>query len=118
MKAPKGIEKNCDMESSYFEDLIRLLNSNHTVELVDSDKYLFQTLYSKVFVQMKEKAIAPDFDVFSYQIEKVLFSELKTINEENQNRLEIIMSNNEMKDKIIDFLSKQTYENLRKNDSF
>lgn len=115
MNVPKRIEKNSDMDSSYFEDLIRLLNSNHTVKLVDSDKYLFEILYSKVLVQMKEKTTAQDFDVFSNQIEEVLFSEMKKITEEYQNRLEIIMSNNDMRDKIIDFLSKQTYENLRKN---
>lgn len=115
MKSPKIIEENNEMDSSYFEDLIRILNSNHTVELVDSDKYLFQILYSKVFVQMKEKTTSQDFDMFSNQIEEVLSSEIKKITEEYQNRLEIIMSNTDMKNKIIDFLSKQTYENLRKN---
>jgi hypothetical protein len=64
---------------------------------------------------MKEKTTSQDFDMFSNQIEEVLFSEMKRITEEYQNRLEIIMSNNDMRDKIIDFLSKQTYENLRKN---
>jgi hypothetical protein len=115
MKSQKIIEENTEMDSSYFDDLIRILNSNHTLELVDSDKYLFQILYSKVFVQMKEKSTTHDFSMFSNQIEEVLFSEMKKITEEYQNRLEIIMSNNDMKDKIFDFLSKQTYENLRKN---
>ena len=118
MKVTKRLEKISDMDSSYFEDLIRLLNSNHTVELVDGDKYLFQALYSQIFFQMRERSAFTDFTGFSNQIEEVFFFELNKINIENQNRLEKIMSNNGIKTQIIEYLSKQVYEQLKANKSF
>jgi len=117
MKVPQKIEKTSDMDSSYFEDLIRLLNVNHTVELVGSDKYLFQALYSQIFNQMKERPIPTDSAKFSNQVQKVFFSELNRINERYQNRLEIIMSNSEIRNQIIDFLSRQVYQHLSKSTS-
>ena len=117
MKSPKRIEKIGDIDSRYFDDLIRLLNSNHSVELVDGDKYLFEALYSQIFTQIKQKSIFTDYATFSNQIEDVFFSELDKINMKNQNRLEKIMSNSEIKNQIIDYLSKQVYEHLRSNHS-
>ena len=95
-----------------FIELIQILRSNHNIELLDTNKYLFQSLYIQIFKKIKDKSISENFAELSNQIGEIFTSELIKINEANQNRFEFIISNSVEKDKVIDILSKLVYHHL------
>ena len=98
-----------------FVDLIQILNTNHNTELIDSDRFLFYTLYSQVFLEMNRKNDLTDLVGFSNQVEDVLSLKLEKLDKKYQDRFETIMANKEVKHQLIDFLSKQVY--LHHNES-
>ena len=112
MEFPFSFDKIDTEDFRDFKELIQMLNSNHNIELLDTDKYLFQALYIQIFNKIKDSSISDNFAEISNQVREIFPSELLKINEDNQNRFEFVSSNSDKKAKLIDILAKLVYHHL------
>lgn len=101
-----------DLRYQTINCLIQSLNSHHKVGFGRTQEYILQDLYHRIFEELSNVPIDVLKAGNSNKLKKAFTTELAKMKEQYQNRFEIIMSNNEVKTRIIGYLSEQVYNQL------